>query len=117
VVSGLGLPSCGPREIRSHPANSTTICKLCDGPVKIGNPNPRRFNAADRRKGTEASVQAANERAQDLAVILGEFAAQSANATANALNERGIPTPRGGQWTARAVINVRQRLGAGSAAS
>ena len=34
----------------------------------------------------------------------------SANATAQALNERGIPTARGGKWTARSVINVRARL-------
>jgi hypothetical protein len=29
-----GLPSWGPREIRSHPANATAICKLCDRPIK-----------------------------------------------------------------------------------
>jgi DNA invertase Pin-like site-specific DNA recombinase len=78
--------------------------------VKIGNPNPRRFSAADRRKGTEASVQAADARAQDLAVILDEFKGLSANAAAKVLNARRIPTARGGQWTARAVINTRRRL-------
>jgi DNA invertase Pin-like site-specific DNA recombinase len=83
--------------------------------VKIGNPNPRRFNAADRRKGTEASRQAADARAQDLAAILDEFKGLSANAAAKALNERHVATPRGGKWTARAVINTRRRLGAGAA--
>jgi hypothetical protein len=29
-----GLPSWGPRELRSHPANSTAICKLCDRPLR-----------------------------------------------------------------------------------
>ena len=31
-------------------------------------------------------------------------------AVANALNERGLPSARGGKWTARAVINARARL-------
>ena len=35
---------------------------------------------------------------------------ESANATAKALNERGLPSARGGKWTARSVINVRARL-------
>ena len=35
----------------------------------------------------------------------------AANATAQALNERGLPSPRGGKWTARSVINVRVQLG------
>jgi hypothetical protein len=72
--------------------------------------SPRRFSAADRRKGTEASRQAADARAQDLAAILDEFKGLSANAAAKVLNARRIPTARGGQWTARAVINTRRRL-------
>src|SRR3954469_1869599 len=40
-----GLPSCGPCEIRPHPANSTAIFKLCDRPARwathLGNVNPR----------------------------------------------------------------------------
>ena len=34
----------------------------------------------------------------------------SANGIARALNERDIEGPRGGQWTARSVINVMARL-------
>ena len=34
----------------------------------------------------------------------------SANATAKALNERGVKTARGGRWEARSVIAIRQRL-------
>jgi hypothetical protein len=33
-----------------------------------------------------------------------------ANGIARALNERDIEGPRGGQWTARSVINVVARL-------
>ena len=40
----------------------------------------------------------------------GRVCGQSANATAKALNARGLPSPRGGKWTARSVINVRSRL-------
>jgi hypothetical protein len=29
-----GLPSWGPRELRSHPVNATAICKLCDRPAE-----------------------------------------------------------------------------------
>jgi Recombinase len=36
-----------------------------------------------------------------------EFAGHSANATAKALNERRLPSPRGGKWTARSIINIR----------
>jgi hypothetical protein len=45
-----------------------------------------------------------------LSEILSEFTDESANATAQALNERGLPSARGGKWTARSIINVRARL-------
>ena len=64
-----------------------------------------------RQQGAEAQRQQANARAQQLSDILAEFAGESANATAKALNERGLPSARGGKWTARSVINVRARLG------
>ena len=54
--------------------------------------------------------QQADARAQQLSEILSEFADESANATAQALNERGLPSARGGKWTARSIINVRARL-------
>ena len=67
-----------------------------------------------QQQGVEAVRQQADARAQQLGEILPEFAGQSANATARALNERGLPSPRGGKWTARSVINVRNRLGGSS---
>jgi hypothetical protein len=42
--------------------------------------------------------------------VLSEFTGRSANATAKLLNERGIPTARGGKWTTRSIIDVRARL-------
>ena len=79
--------------------------------VKLGNPHgPIPFTAEMRQQGVEAIRRQANARAQPLGEILSDFAGESANATAKALNERGLPSPRGGKWTARSIINVRARL-------
>jgi DNA invertase Pin-like site-specific DNA recombinase len=80
--------------------------------VKLGNPHgpPQPFTAEMRRQGVAAIRQQADARAQQLGEILAEFAGVSANATAEALNARALPSARGGRWTARSVINVRQRL-------
>ena len=79
--------------------------------VKLGNPHgPIPFTAEMRQQGVEAIRRQANARAQQLGEILSDFAGESANATAKALNERGLPSPRGGKWTARSIINVRARL-------
>ena len=79
--------------------------------VKLGNPRPGRWAPELQRQGAEAVHRQAEARAQQLSEIMSEFAGQSANATAQALNERGLPSPRGGKWTARSIINVRNRLG------
>ena len=49
-----------------------------------------------RRQGVEAIRRQANARAEQLGEILSDFARESANATAKALNERGLPFPRSG---------------------
>jgi DNA invertase Pin-like site-specific DNA recombinase len=79
--------------------------------VRLGNPRPLPFADEVRQQGPEALRRQATERAEHLSEILSEYTGQSANATARALNEEGIPTARGGKWTARSVINVRARLG------
>ena len=79
--------------------------------VKLGNPRPQPMPPEIQQQGIEAVRRQADARAQQLSEILSEFAGESANATAKALNERGLPSPRGGKWTARSVINVRARLG------
>ena len=63
-----------------------------------------------RQQGVEAIRRQANARAEQLDEILSDFAGESANATANALNERGLPSARGGKWTARSIINIRALL-------
>ena len=57
------------------------------------------------------NAAAAAERDDALRPILAELAGMSANAITAALNERGVPTPRGGPWHAMSVIRVQRRLG------
>ena len=79
--------------------------------VKLGNPHgPKPFTVEARQQGVEMQRQQADARAQQLSEILSEFAGQSANAVAKALNDRGLPSARGGRWTARSIINIRTRL-------
>lgn len=81
---------------------------------KLGNPRAERapFSAEASQRGADAGRQQADARAAQLAEFFREYAGLSANAAAKALNERGLPTARGGRWTARSVINVRERIAA-----
>jgi hypothetical protein len=63
-----------------------------------------------RQQGVAAIRRNADARAEQLRDVLSEFTGQSANATAAALNARGIPTARGGRWSARSIIDTRERL-------
>jgi DNA invertase Pin-like site-specific DNA recombinase len=93
--------------------------------VKLGNPRPetagfrdRRAAAAAGRKGGKAAQVAAQSFAELIQPLLeNELAGLSANATAKALNARGVRTPRGGAWSARSVLNLRARLEACEATS
>ena len=84
--------------------------------VRLGNPNGAE---ALRRagRGNAASLQAiryaADSHAQNLKPVLDALAAEgmvSLGALASALNERGMLTPRGGQWHKSSVSNLLQRL-------
>jgi DNA invertase Pin-like site-specific DNA recombinase len=81
--------------------------------VKLGNPHgpSQPFTAEIQQQGIEAVRRNADARAAQLAEILSEISGVSANAAAKLLNGRGIPTARGGRWTARSVIDVRARVG------
>ena len=72
--------------------------------------NPANLGAEARRKGTQASTRSrrarAQQRALDLKPIVQEIQADgvvSLRGIASALNERGIPTARGGRWSAAQV--------------
>ena len=83
--------------------------------VKLGNPHgPKPFTAEIQRQGIAAVRERADARARQLSDIFAEYAGESANSVAKALNERGLPSGRGGKWTARTVIDVRARLEAAS---
>jgi DNA invertase Pin-like site-specific DNA recombinase len=71
------------------------------------------FSAKVRAMGVAAQQARADARAADLAPILKEL--QEAGKTslgqlAAGLNEAGVPTPRGGEWTATQVQRVLARL-------
>ena len=84
--------------------------------VRLGNPN----GAAPLRraqKGNGAALEAiralADRHAESLRTVLSELSAQgvvSLGALAQALNDRGILTPRGGRWHKSSVRNLTQRL-------
>jgi DNA invertase Pin-like site-specific DNA recombinase len=85
---------------------------------RLGNPNGA---AALQRanKGNAASVQAirsaADRHAEDLRPVIASMQAEglsSLGAIAEALNSRGMLTPRGGQWHKSSVRNLLNRLGA-----
>jgi hypothetical protein len=72
------------------------------------------FTKEIQQQGIAALRERADARAQQFSDIFAEYAGESANSVAKALNERGLPSGRGGKWTARSVINVRARLEASS---
>lgn len=85
---------------------------------RLGNPNGA--NALRRaQKGNGASVQsiksAAQRHAEDLRPVIANLQAEgltSLGAIADALNNRSMLTPRGGQWHKSSVRNLLARLAA-----
>jgi hypothetical protein len=80
--------------------------------VQLG--NPENLTDEARRKGAEGPLS--NERPRqssgDLAPIIGEIQASGASSLrqiAAGLNERGIPTSRGGRWRAMQVRRLLVR--------
>lgn len=83
--------------------------------AKLGNPD--HLTAKARKLGVRASAKRrtaiARQRADDLAPIIAELqgdGATSLRELARGLNERGIPTARGGTWTATQVQRLLARL-------
>jgi DNA invertase Pin-like site-specific DNA recombinase len=72
---------------------------------KLGNPNL----SAAREAGAAALRANADRRAANVLPIIAEIqktGATTLHAIADALNKRGISTPRGRQWEAMSVKNV-----------
>jgi len=85
--------------------------------VRLGNPNgARALQLAGQ--GNAASVQAIRRGAdrhalslQPVLEALTNLGITSLGAVADALNERGILTPRGGRWYKSSVANLLKRIG------
>ncbi len=81
--------------------------------TKLGNPKGA---AHLRGLGNARAVVAVREQASAFAArvspIIADLRARglSANAIAGELDARGVPTARGGKWTARAVLNADAKL-------
>jgi DNA invertase Pin-like site-specific DNA recombinase len=73
--------------------------------VKLGNPRLAEASA----KANAAAQEAAERFAANVVPIIQASGVTSFRGVARALTARGVKTARGGQWTARAVINVLVR--------
>ena len=70
------------------------------------------MTAKIRKAGNEANAQKAAQRAADIAPIIADLQAAGATslqAIAGGLNDRSIPTARGGSWSATQVMRVLAR--------
>jgi hypothetical protein len=106
-ITHVGQSRCSPsRETAAHDRlkSPLTIAEI----RTLGNP---KLNAA-RKTAVQAVKAEADRYAANVLPIIRE--AQKAGAStlrqiAEALNARGIPTARGGQWYAQTVANVLER--------
>jgi hypothetical protein len=76
--------------------------------VQLGGPNL----AVASKLGNAGNKAAADRFAQNVAPVIRDIRASgitSLRAIAAALNARGIPTARGGQWNATQVMSVLRR--------
>lgn len=82
--------------------------------VKLGGDRGATISAEVRTKGNAARLAKACARAADLSEIIGQIRAEGSSSLreiASALNDRGIPTARGGLWSAVQVQRVLARQG------
>ena len=80
--------------------------------VRLGNPANLKNRAVGSARGNAAKAAGADARAADILPVINGIRAAgvtSANGIARALNERGIPTARGGRWQAVQVQRVLER--------
>jgi len=78
-----------------------------------------KLTAKARQAGRAALQRAASDRAADIAPVIAELRAEGAEslrAIAGGLNGRGIPTAKGGEWSATQVARVLARRSDASAA-
>jgi DNA invertase Pin-like site-specific DNA recombinase len=81
--------------------------------VKLGGDHGARLTAKQRAMGRAVLQAQARARAADIAPIVKELQASGAvtlQAIADGLNERGIPTARGGQWRITQVARLLEAI-------
>jgi len=81
--------------------------------VKLGGDRGGKLTRKAREAGNAAMARIAADRAQDIGPVIAELqaaGAKSLNAIADGLNERGIPTAKGGNWSATQVARVKARI-------
>src|SRR5262249_21289620 len=79
--------------------------------VKLGGDRGARLTAKQRAAGVAVRQEQARKRAVDLAPTIKELQAagfESLRAIATALDERGIPAARGGEWSATQVMRLQE---------
>jgi DNA invertase Pin-like site-specific DNA recombinase len=84
--------------------------------VRLGKPEnlSREHLEAGRAIGRATRSKIAGHRARDLAPVIADLRSQGTRTLrdiAAGLNARGIPTPRGGTWSAVQVMRVLGRAG------
>ena len=79
--------------------------------IKLGNPANLRNQLAGSARGNAAKAAKADKRAADLLPLILPMKAGGASLRqiADGLNRRGVPAPRGGDWSAVAVKRVLDR--------
>jgi DNA invertase Pin-like site-specific DNA recombinase len=80
--------------------------------VQLGGDRGVVMTAKTRKAGQEANRARAAARAADIAPVIADLQAAgttSLQAIADGLNERSIPTARGGKWSATQVMRVLAR--------
>ena len=95
------------RRMISERTRKALAAKKAQG-IRLGNPNL----AAARQIAHDAQAAAADAYAARVTPVVRELQAEGVTgmrAIAAALNDRGIPLPRGGVWYSTSVINLMRR--------
>jgi DNA invertase Pin-like site-specific DNA recombinase len=114
TVGVMALVAEQERKAISEPTKAALAAAKRRG-VKLGGYRENaKLTAKARAAGTAVRIERARARAADLADTVKELQAagcESLRAIAAGLDERGIPTARGGKWGAEQVARLLERIG------
>ena len=103
----------GGMRVHEPPYTKAALAAAKQRGVKLGGYRAgAEMTAKIRKAGNEANAQKAAQRAADIAPIIADLQAAGATslqAIAGGLNDRSIPTARGGSWSATQVMRVLAR--------